>query len=55
MKKLSLPFAIVILGFCLLFSAIIVSNAIREGLTDNQGWELLNERLIELIDVLDNQ
>ena len=52
LKKLTLPIAIVFLSLCILFSAFLISNSIREAFNDPYGWELLNERLIDLIDVM---
>ncbi|MFS0600101.1 hypothetical protein AB1L16_25840 [Peribacillus frigoritolerans] len=52
MKKLTLPIAIVFLSLCILFSAFLISNSIREAFNDPYGWELLNERLMDLIDVM---
>ena len=49
---LTLPIAIVFLSLCILFSAVLISNSIREAFNDPYGWELLNERLIDLIDVM---
>ena len=52
LKKLTLPIAIVFLSLCILFSAFLISNSIREAFNDPYGWELLNERLMDLIDVM---
>ncbi len=55
MNKLSLPTAIIVLAICILISAVMISGAIREALTDTYDWGELNSRLIEIIDALEDK
>ena len=55
MNKLSLPAAIIVLAICILISAMMVSGAIREALTDTYDWGELNTRLIEITEVLQDK
>ncbi|WP_161497061.1 hypothetical protein [Pradoshia eiseniae] len=55
MNKLSLPAAIVILAICILISGMMISGAIRDGLSNMYDWDELNQRLMEIGDVLEGE